>query len=57
MRCQILSSRNSIVFRHKLFFNLVEDLFKWFGNLERKVNVLRESENEKVFDLAALKIK
>ena len=38
IRCQISSSKTRyIVFQHKLLFNLVKDLFKWFEGLWRSV--------------------
>ena len=54
--CQILSSKLFyIVFQHNLFFNIFKGFFKWFDNLKKSVNVLRDSESERSFNLAALR--
>ena len=58
IRCQISRSKNRyIVFQHKLVFNLVEDLFKWFEVLGRSVTVRLEYESEKFFDLGGIRKK
>ena len=58
IRCQIWRSKTRyIVFQHKLLFNLVKDLFKWFEGLRRSVTVRVQSEGEKFFDLGAIQKK
>ena len=47
----------AIVLQHKLFFNLVKDLFKWLIGLERSVTVQVQSEKERVFDLGVVRKK
>ena len=55
IRCQIsLSKTRSIVFQHKLLFNLVKDLFKWIEGLGRSVNVRVQSDRERIFDLGCI---
>ena len=52
IRCQISRSKNRyIVFQHKLLFNLVKDLFKWFEGLGRSVTVRVQSDRERIYDL------
>ena len=52
IHCQISRSKTSyIVFQHKLVFNLVKDLFKWFEGLRRSVTVRVQSDRERIFDL------
>ena len=58
IRCQIsLSKTRSIVFQHKLLFNLVKDLFKWIEGLGRIVTVRVRSERERIFDLGCIRKK
>ena len=58
IRGQISRSKNRyIVFQHKLVFNLVEDLFKWFEVLGRSVTVWLEYESERFFDLGGIRKK
>ena len=58
MRCQISRSKTRyIVFQHKSFFNLVNDLFKWIEGLVRSVNVRVQSERERIFDLGGIRKK
>ena len=58
IRCQISRSKTRyIVFQHKLLFNLVKDLFKWFEALGRSVTVRVQSEREKIFDLGFIQKK
>ena len=45
----------AIVFQHKLFFNLVKDLFNWFIGLGRSVTVKVQFERERVFDLGGIR--
>ena len=50
IRCQISRSKTGyIVFQHKLLFNLVKDLFKWFEGPRRSVTVRIQSDREKNF--------
>ena len=57
-RCQISRSKNRyIVFQHKLLFNLVKDLFKWFEGLGRSVTVRVQSDRERIFDLVGIQKK
>ena len=46
-----------IVYQHKLVFNLVKDLFKWFEGLGRSVTVRVQSESERIFDLGGIRKK
>ena len=58
IRCQIWRSKTRyIVFQHKLLFNLVKDLFKWIEGLRRSVTVRVQSEEERIFDLGAIRKK
>ena len=58
IRCQISRSKTSyIVFQHKLVFNLVKDLFKWFEGLRRSVTVRVQSDRERIFDLGGIRKK
>ena len=58
IRCQNSHSKTSyIVFQHKLFFNLVKDLFKWIEDLRRSVTVRVQSDRERVFDLGGIRKK
>ena len=58
IRCQISRSKTRyIVFQHKLLFNLVKDLFKWIEGLRRSVTVRVQSEEERIFDLGAIRKK
>ena len=58
IHCQISRSKTSyIVFQHKLVFNLVKDLFKWFEGLRRSVNVQVQSDRERIFDLGDIRKK
>ena len=58
IRCQISRSKTRyIVFQHKLVFSLVKDLFKWIEGLRRSVTVWVQSEEERIFDLAAIRKK
>ena len=58
IRCQISRSKTRyIVFQHKLHFNLVKDLFKWFEGLGRSVTVRVQSESERIFDLGVIRKK
>ena len=58
IRCQISRSKTRyIVFQHKLLFNLVKDLFKSIEGLRRSVTVRVQSEEERVFDLGAIRKK
>ena len=51
--CWISSSKNSfIAFQHKLFFHPVNDLFSYFEDPRRSVNIAIESENKWNFDPA-----
>ena len=45
----------ALVFQHKLFFNLVKDLFNWLIGLGRSVTVQVQSERERVFDLGGIR--
>ena len=45
------------MFQHKLFCNLVKDLFKWIEGLRRSVTVWVQSEEERIFDLGAIRKK
>ena len=49
--------KNSLVFQHKLLFNLVKDLFKWIEGLRRSVTVQVQSEGERIFELGAIRKK
>ena len=56
IRCQISRSKTRyIVFQHKVVFNLVKDLFKWLEGLRRSVTVQVQSEEERIFDLGAIR--
>ena len=58
IRCQISRSKNRyIVFKHKLLFNLVKDLFKWIEGLGRSVTVWVQSDRERIFDLVGIQKK
>ena len=58
IRCQISRSKNRYtVYQHKLLFNLVKDLFKWFDGLGRSVTVREKSDRERVFDLVGIQKK
>ena len=58
IRCQISRSKTRyIVFQHKMLFNLVKDLFKWFEGLGRSVTVWVQSERERIFDLGCIRKK
>ena len=58
IRCQISRSKTRyIALQHKLLFNLVKDLFKWFEGLRRSVTVRVQSEGERIFDLGAIRKK
>ena len=59
IRCQISHSKTRyIVFKYKLLFNLVKDLFEWIKGLRRSVTVLRiQSERERFFDLDSIRKK
>ena len=58
IRCQISRSKTRyIVFQHKLLFNLVKDLFKWIEGLRRSVTVRVQPEEERIFDLGAIRKK
>ena len=58
IRCQILRSKTRyIVFQHKLVFNLVKGLFKWSEGLGRSVTTRVQSEEERFFDLGAIRNK
>ena len=58
IRCQISSSKTRyIVFQHKLFFNLVKDLFKWIEGIGRSVTDRVRSEMERIFDLGCIRKK
>ena len=55
IRCPISRSKTRyIVFQHKLLFNLVKDLFKWFEALWRSVTVRVQSEREGFFVLGCV---
>ena len=43
------------MFQHKLVFNLVKDLFKWFEGLRRSVTVREQSDRERIFDLGDIR--
>ena len=45
------------MFQHKLFFNLVKDLFKWIEGIGRSVTDRVRSEMERVFDLGCIRKK
>ena len=51
---QISNSKNSIVSHHKVFFNLVKDLFKYFEGLRISVKIGKESQEEWIVELAGL---
>ena len=58
IRCQISRSKTRyIVFQHKLLFNLVKDLLNWIERLRRSVIVRVQSEEERIFDLGAIRKK
>ena len=58
IRCQISRSKTRyLVFQHKLLFNLVKDLLNWIEGLRRSVIVRVQSEEEKIFDLGAIRKK
>ena len=58
IRCQISRSKTRyIVFQHKLLFNIVKDLFKWFEGLERSVKVRVQFESERCFELGCIRKK
>ena len=58
IRCQISRSKSRyIVFQHKSVFNLVKDLFKWIEGLGRSVTTRVQSEEERIFDLGAIRKK
>ena len=46
-----------IAFQHKLFFHLVNDLFSYFEDPRRSVNIAIESENKWNFDPACFQKK
>ena len=55
IRCPISRSKTRyIVFQHKLLFNLVKDLFKWFEALGRSISVRVQSEREGFFVLGCI---
>ena len=55
LRCQFSRSKTRyLVFRHKLLFNLVNDLFKRIDGLGRSATVRVQSESEKLFDLGVI---
>ena len=43
------------MFEHKLFFNLVKDLFKWIEGLKMKVSNRKGPKYERIFYPAALR--
>ena len=54
--CQVSRSKyRYIVFQHKLLFNLVKDLFKWFEALVRSVIAWVQSDRERIFDLGCIR--
>ena len=58
IRCQISHSKTRyIVFQHKLLFNLVKDLFKWFESLGRSVTAQVQFERKIIFDLDGIQKK
>ena len=58
IRCKILRSKTRyIVFKNKLLFNIVEDLFKWIEGLGRSFTVWVQSERERIFDLGGIRKK
>ena len=58
IRCHISRSKTrSVVFQHKLLFNLVKDLFKRIEGLGRSFAVREQSEREKIFYLGGIEKK
>ena len=53
--CQISRSRTCYtVFQHKLHFDLVKDLFKWFEGLGKSVTVRVQPDRERIFVLGGI---
>ena len=48
--------KRSIVFQHKLRFNLAKDPFNWYEGRNRSVKLGLESEKKRTFEPACLKI-
>ena len=56
--CQISRSKTrSVVFQHKLLFNLVKDLLRWIEGLGKTVTVQVQSGKERIFDLGGIQKK